>query len=51
MSSRPMGARLMTFKPALLDKLPLNDRLREALDESKRITSNNARKRPLGVCC
>ena len=45
---KAMGARLMTFKPALLDKLPLNDRLREALDESKRITSNNARKRHLG---
>ena len=45
---KAMGARLMTLKPALLDKLPLNERLREALDESKRITSNNARKRHLG---
>ncbi|MBO9494618.1 DUF615 domain-containing protein [Thalassotalea sp. G20_0] len=43
-----IGARLMELKPALLDKLPLNDRLRAALDESKRIKSNNARKRHLG---
>lgn len=43
-----IGARLMELKPALLDKLELNDRLRAALDESKRITSHNARKRHLG---
>ncbi|WP_422135076.1 ribosome biogenesis factor YjgA [Endozoicomonas sp. ALD040] len=45
---KAMGARLMDMKPAMLDKLPLNERLREALDESKRIKSNNARKRHLG---
>ena len=45
---KSIGTRLMELKPALLDKLPLNDRLREALDESKRIKSNNARKRHLG---
>ena len=45
---KEMGARLMEMKPALLDKLPLDERLRSALDESKRITSNNARKRHLG---
>lgn len=44
---KSIGARLMELKPALLDELPLNDRLREALDESKRIKSNNARKRHL----
>lgn len=43
-----IGARLMELKPSLLDKLPLNGRLREALDESKRIHSHNARKRHLG---
>ena len=36
------------MKPSLLDKLPLGDRLRAALDESKRIKSHNARKRHLG---
>lgn len=45
---KDMGARLMELKPSLLDKLPLNARLREALDESKRIKSHNARKRHLG---
>ena len=45
---KDMGARLMEMKPALLDKLPLGDRLRAALDESKRIKSHNARKRHLG---
>ena len=43
-----IGARLMELKPTLLDKIPLNERLREALDESRRITSHNARKRHLG---
>ncbi|MFK0570837.1 ribosome biogenesis factor YjgA [Endozoicomonas sp.] len=43
-----IGARLIELKPALLDKLPLNDRLRAALDESKRINSHNAKKRHLG---
>ena len=43
-----IGARLMELKPALLDKLPLNDRLRDAIDESKRIKSHNARKRHIG---
>ncbi|MDP0589313.1 MAG: ribosome biogenesis factor YjgA [Candidatus Endonucleobacter bathymodioli] len=44
---KDMGARLMKIKPSLLEKLPLNERLKEALDESKRITSHNARKRHL----
>ncbi|KEQ19070.1 ribosome biogenesis factor YjgA [Endozoicomonas numazuensis] len=45
---KAIGSRLMEMKPVMLDKLPLNDRLREALDESKRIKSYNARKRHLG---
>ena len=45
---KDMGARLMVMKPSMLDKLPLNERLRNALDESKRIKSHNARKRHLG---
>lgn len=45
---KAIGSRLMDMKPSMLDKLPLNDRLREALDESKRIKSHNARKRHLG---
>ncbi|WP_263322162.1 DUF615 domain-containing protein [Endozoicomonas sp. Mp262] len=45
---KDMGARLMDMKPSMLDKLPLNERLRDALDESKRIKSHNARKRHLG---
>ncbi|MRI34135.1 hypothetical protein EOPP23_14155 [Endozoicomonas sp. OPT23] len=45
---KDIGSRLMDMKPAMLDKLPLEDRLRRALDESKRITSYNARKRHLG---
>lgn len=45
---KDIGTRLMDLKPSILDKLPLNDRLREALDESKRIKSHNARKRHLG---
>ena len=45
---KDIGARLMDLKPSILDKLPLNDRLREALDESMRIKSHNARKRHLG---
>ncbi|MDP0561218.1 MAG: ribosome biogenesis factor YjgA [Candidatus Endonucleobacter sp. (ex Gigantidas childressi)] len=44
---RDIGARLMEMKPSLLEKLPLNERLKEALNESKRITSHNARKRHL----
>ena len=45
---RDMGARLMEIKPSSLDQLALGERLRDALDESKRITSHNARKRHLG---
>ena len=45
---KEIGARLMDMKPSVLDKLPLNERLRDALDESKRIKSHNARKRHLG---
>ncbi len=43
-----IGSRLIDMKQSMLDKLPLEDRLRRALDESKRITSFNARKRHLG---
>ena len=45
---KDMGSRLMEMKATMLDKLPLNERLRDALDESKRIKSQNARKRHLG---
>ena len=45
---KDIGSRLMDMKPAVLDKLPLGERLRAALDESKRIKSHNARKRHLG---
>lgn len=45
---KSIGSRLMELKPALLDKLPLNARLRAALDESRRINSHNAIKRHLG---
>ena len=45
---KEIGTRLMELKPAQLDKLDLHYRLRAALDESKRITSHNARKRHLG---
>ena len=45
---KDIGQRLMEMKPSLLDKLSLNERLRAALDESKRIKSHNARKRHLG---
>ena len=45
---KEIGSRLMDMKPSVLDKLPLNERLRIALDESKRIKSHNARKRHLG---
>lgn len=45
---KEIGERLMVLKPSLLDKLTLGDRLRAALDESRRISSHNARKRHLG---
>lgn len=45
---KDMGARLMEMKSSVLDKLSLSDRLRDALEESKRITSHNARKRHMG---
>ncbi|MGI9275026.1 MAG: ribosome biogenesis factor YjgA [Endozoicomonas sp.] len=45
---KAIGSRLMEMKPSMLDKLPLHDRLRAAVDESKRIKSHNARKRHLG---
>lgn len=40
-----LGARLATFKPELLNKLPLSDALLKALEESKRHTAHIARKR------
>ncbi|MGY0217259.1 ribosome biogenesis factor YjgA [Endozoicomonadaceae bacterium StTr2] len=42
---RDLGVRLAELKPSQLDKLPLHDRLRQAVDESHRIKSHNARKR------
>jgi len=39
------GQQLMALKPADLARLPLNDALIRAIDESKRITSHEARRR------
>ena len=44
---REMGARLQALKPSQLEKLPLNERLRAALEEGRRINSFNAKKRHL----
>lgn len=40
-----LGARLAKEKPEILAKMPLNDALRKALEESKRHTKHIARKR------
>lgn len=40
-----VGIRLMELKPAELDRLPLTDRLRYAIDQSQRIKSHEARRR------
>lgn len=40
-----LGARLTTFKPELLDKLPLTDALRKALADAPKHTANAAKKR------
>lgn len=40
-----MGERLLALPAKVFDRLPLTQRLRDALEESKRITSFNARKR------
>ncbi|MDE1462731.1 ribosome biogenesis factor YjgA [Spartinivicinus poritis] len=40
-----MGERLITLPAKVFERLPLTPRLREALEETKRITSFNARKR------
>ncbi len=40
-----MGARLAEMKPEILNRLPLNDALRKALEESARHTKHIARKR------
>ncbi|MCK5894830.1 MAG: DUF615 domain-containing protein [Endozoicomonadaceae bacterium] len=44
---REMGVRLQTLKPSHLEKLPLNEQLRAALEEGRRIKSFNAQKRHL----
>jgi len=40
-----LGEKLMSLKAADLNRLPLSDRLRHAIDESQRITSHEARRR------
>ncbi len=42
-----LGQRLIGQKPEFLEKLPLTDRLRAALEESSRITQNEAKRRHL----
>lgn len=42
-----LGKKLLDQKPEFLDKLPLGDRLRAAIEESKRITQNEAKRRHL----
>lgn len=44
---REIGVRLQMLKPSQLEKLPLNERLRAALEEGRRIKSFNAQKRHL----
>ena len=45
---KALGKRLLELKPEILNTLPLSDRLHDALNEGRRIKSNNARKRHLG---
>ncbi len=40
-----LGEKLMSLKPADLNRLPLSDRLRRAIDESRRISAHEARRR------
>lgn len=42
-----LGKKLLTLKPEVLEKMVLSDRLRHAIDESKRITKNEAKRRHL----
>ncbi|MBU2710083.1 DUF615 domain-containing protein [Zooshikella sp. WH53] len=42
-----LGQRLLELKPDILKQIPLNDRLRQAVEEGKRIKSFNAQKRHL----
>lgn len=42
-----LGKKLLDIKPDVLDKMELSDRLRAAIDESKRITQNEAKRRHL----
>lgn len=45
---KALGEQLATLKPAVLEKFPLEGRIVDALLESNRITSHNARKRHFG---
>ena len=45
---RALGEKLAALKPGQLEKFPLQGRIIDALGESKRITSHNARKRHFG---
>ena len=45
---KAMGRRLIDLKPDVLNKLPLTESLRDAIEEAHRIKSNNASKRHLG---
>ncbi len=40
-----LGRRLLELKPSVMAALPITERLRLALEETRRIKSNNARKR------
>lgn len=40
-----LGERILALKPAIIAELPISERLRLALEETKRIKSHNARKR------
>lgn len=42
-----LGKKLLEQKPEVLDRLNLSDRLRAAIEESKRITKNEAKRRHL----
>lgn len=42
-----LGEKLLGLKPDVLEKMDLSDRLRAAIDESKRITQNEAKRRHL----
>ncbi len=45
---KALGEQLAALKPAVLEKFPLEGRIFDALVESSRITSHNARKRHFG---